>query len=92
MEKELHLLEDDDCVEDKGSSLPEDVEYGVEKEWNLLEDDDCVEDGNEDVREDLQEHKLQPQYVHRHVRRVLKREGLQNQYKFYLFKVRYIFV
>ncbi len=48
------------------------------KELHLLEDDDGVEDGNEDVREDLQEHKLQPQYVHCHVRRVLKREGLES--------------
>jgi hypothetical protein len=48
------------------------------KERNLLEDDDGVEDGNEDVREDLQEHKLQPQYVHSHVRRVLKREGSES--------------
>ncbi len=44
MEKELDLLEDDDCVEDKGRRLSQDAEYGVEKERNLLEDDDCVED------------------------------------------------
>ncbi len=35
VEKELHLQEDDDCVEDKGRSLSQDVEYVVEKEWNL---------------------------------------------------------
>jgi len=58
--------------------LSKDVEYGVEKELNLLEDDDGVEDGNKDVREDLQEHKLQPQYVHSHVCRVLKREGSES--------------
>ena len=47
VEKELHLLEDDDGVEDKGKSLQEDAEYGEEMELHLLEGNDCVEDKRE---------------------------------------------
>jgi hypothetical protein len=33
--KERNILEDDDGVEDKGRSLPEDVDYAVEKGTEL---------------------------------------------------------